>query len=96
VAWSLFAWAAPLPLRVSDHACCVFKTRNAGYSFAIGGNNIPDQYPTRSIDDTTYFGNLPYDVLSPIGFNGAFYYARLQYKFYASIVDDRSSARQLR
>jgi iron complex outermembrane recepter protein len=50
-------------------------------SFAIGGNNITDQYPTRSIDDITYFGNLPYDVLSPIGFNGAFYYARLQYKF---------------
>ncbi len=50
-------------------------------TFAIGGNNITDQYPTRSIDDITYFGNLPYDVLSPIGFNGSFYYARLQYKF---------------
>ena len=50
-------------------------------SLAIGANNITDQYPTRSIDDITYFGNLPYDVLSPIGFNGAFYYARLQFKF---------------
>ncbi|TAG46226.1 MAG: TonB-dependent receptor [Betaproteobacteria bacterium] len=54
---------------------------NKRLSVAIGGNNITDQYPTRSIDDISYFGNLPYDVLSPIGFNGAFYYARLQYKF---------------
>ncbi len=50
-------------------------------SMAIGGVNIGDRYPTRSIDDISYFGNFPYDVLSPIGFNGAAYYARLRYAF---------------
>jgi iron complex outermembrane recepter protein len=54
---------------------------NKQTTFAIGANNITDRYPTRSIDDISYFGNLPYDVLSPIGFNGALYYARLQFKF---------------
>lgn len=39
---------------------------------SAGGDNVLDQYPDRSIADISYFGNLPYDVLSPIGFNGAF------------------------
>jgi iron complex outermembrane receptor protein len=50
-------------------------------SVALGAVNIGDTYPTRSIDDISYFGNLPYDVLSPIGFNGATYYAKLRYTF---------------
>jgi len=50
-------------------------------SAAIGGNNITDQYPDRSIPDITYFGNFPYDVISPIGINGAYYYARVRYAF---------------
>lgn len=48
---------------------------------SVGGVNVGDRYPTRSIDDIAFFGNLPYDVLSPIGFNGAYYYARLRYAF---------------
>lgn len=50
-------------------------------SAAIGGNNITDQYPDRSISDISYFGNFPYDVISPIGINGAYYYARVRYVF---------------
>jgi iron complex outermembrane recepter protein len=50
-------------------------------SVALGAVNIADTYPTPSIDDISYFGNLPYDVLSPIGFGGAYYYARLRYTF---------------
>ena len=51
------------------------------FSAAIGGDNITDQYPDRSIEDISYFGNFPYDVLSPIGMNGAYYYARVRYVF---------------
>jgi iron complex outermembrane receptor protein len=51
------------------------------FSAALGGNNLTDQYPDRSIPDIGYFGNFPYDVISPIGINGAYYYARARYVF---------------
>lgn len=50
-------------------------------TLAVGGQNITDAYPDASIADIGYFGNLPYDVLSPIGSNGAYWYARLRYAF---------------
>ena len=48
---------------------------------ALGGYNLTNQYPDRSIPDISYAGNFPYDVISPIGLNGAYYYARLRYRF---------------
>ena len=51
------------------------------WTVAVGGQNVTDNYPDRSIDDIAYFGNLPYDVLSPIGSNGAFWYARASWTF---------------
>ncbi|WP_018971745.1 TonB-dependent receptor plug domain-containing protein [Rudaea cellulosilytica] len=51
------------------------------FSVAVGGINLTDNYPTRSSDDINYFGNLPYDIISPIGFNGAYYYARARLTF---------------
>ena len=50
-------------------------------SLAIGGTNVLDKYPDRSSDDINYAGNFPYDVLSPIGFNGAYFYARAKLTF---------------
>jgi iron complex outermembrane receptor protein len=50
-------------------------------SVALGGSNLTDEYPDLSSEDINYFGNLPYDVLSPVGFNGAYWYARLRYRF---------------
>jgi len=50
-------------------------------SVSLGGVNVTDRYPDRSISDIGYFNNLPYDVLSPIGFSGAYYYARVRYSF---------------
>jgi iron complex outermembrane receptor protein len=49
------------------------------FSIALGGQNITDQYPNRSIPDIAYAGNFPYDVISPIGSNGAYWYARARY-----------------
>lgn len=51
------------------------------WSLAIGGQNLTDAYPDKSNADIFYFGNLPYDVLSPIGSNGAYYYTRVRYTF---------------
>lgn len=31
--------------------------------------------------DISFFGNLPYDVLQPVSFNGAYYYLRATYSF---------------
>ncbi|PCI31915.1 MAG: TonB-dependent receptor [Alphaproteobacteria bacterium] len=50
-------------------------------SVAVGANNILDTYPDLSDDLLNYFGNLPYDVLSPIGSNGRYLYARVNYRF---------------
>ncbi|HEY9255874.1 MAG TPA: TonB-dependent receptor [Stenotrophomonas sp.] len=51
------------------------------WSLAIGGQNVLDNYPDLSNEDIYYFGNLPYDVLSPIGSNGAYWYGRVRYVF---------------
>jgi iron complex outermembrane recepter protein len=48
---------------------------------ALGGNNIFDEYPDRSIADIAYFDALPYDVLSPVGINGAYWYVRTRLTF---------------
>ena len=50
-------------------------------SFAVGGDNVTNQYPTRSDSDINYGGNFPYDVISPIGSNGAYWYGRVRYTF---------------
>jgi iron complex outermembrane receptor protein len=50
-------------------------------SLSVGGLNLTNQYPSRSIDDISYFGHLPYDFVSPIGLNGAYFYARARYSF---------------
>ncbi|MEN5116529.1 TonB-dependent receptor [Luteimonas sp. TWI662] len=51
------------------------------WTLALGGQNITDEYPDLSNEDIFYFGNLPYDVLSPIGSNGAYWYTRVRYTF---------------
>ncbi|MCW0379376.1 Vitamin B12 transporter BtuB [Xanthomonas sacchari] len=51
------------------------------WSVSVGGQNLTDAYADRSKPDIAYFGNLPYDVLSPIGSNGAYYYGRVRYTF---------------
>ncbi len=50
-------------------------------ALALGIVNAFDNYPDRSIPDINYFGNLPYDILSPIGVNGRYVYSRLTLSF---------------
>ena len=68
---------------------------SAGYTFVrrvrltVGADNIFDVYPDENSDlgnGSTYSGNsnfgiFPYNGISPFGFNGRFYYARLSYGF---------------
>jgi iron complex outermembrane receptor protein len=50
-------------------------------SVAFGAVNALDEYPDRSSDDINFAGNFPYDVISPIGFNGRFVYLRSRFQF---------------
>jgi len=52
-----------------------------GLSLDIGVLNALDEYPDLSSADINFFGNLPYDILSPVGVNGRYLYlrARLEY-----------------
>lgn len=49
----------------------------AATTVVLGVKNLTDNYPDESIPDINFFGNLPYDILSPIGVNGRFGYLRL-------------------
>ncbi|MEQ1803309.1 MAG: TonB-dependent receptor [Gammaproteobacteria bacterium] len=57
-----------------------------GYRFTeqlalyAGAANLLDAYPDLSIPDINFFGNLPYDILSPIGVNGRYVYARASFR----------------
>src|SRR5690606_14555525 len=51
------------------------------WTVAVGADNVLDEYPDLSDPDIGYFGHLPYDVLSGIGMNGAFFYLRSAYDF---------------
>ena len=51
------------------------------WSASVGGNNLLDQYPDESIFDISYFGNLPYDTLPPLGFNGRFVYLKTSFHY---------------
>jgi iron complex outermembrane receptor protein len=49
-------------------------------ALALGAQNLTDRYPTPSDSAINYGGNLPYDFLSPIGFNGRYLYLRARYQ----------------
>ena len=51
-------------------------------ALALGAINLTDRYPTMSNPTIAYGGNLPYDFLSPIGFNGRYLYLRLRYELH--------------
>jgi iron complex outermembrane receptor protein len=53
---------------------------NNSLSFVVGVANLLDEYPDLSSADINFFGNLPYDILSPVGVNGRFVYARLRWQ----------------
>jgi iron complex outermembrane receptor protein len=48
---------------------------------SLGVANLLDNYPDRSKPVIGFFGNLPYDILSPIGINGRYVYTRLALSF---------------
>jgi len=51
-------------------------------SIVVGSNNFTNQYPTRTTNSSdSYGGAFPYNFVSPVGMNGAYYYVRLNHNF---------------
>jgi iron complex outermembrane receptor protein len=49
------------------------------FKFAIGAENLLDEYPTSAIPAVNTSGAIPYSQFSPFGFNGRLLYARVAY-----------------
>ena len=50
------------------------------WDIAVGGANLFDEYPDESIFDISFFGNLPYDVLST-SVNGRYLYLKASFRY---------------
>jgi iron complex outermembrane receptor protein len=51
------------------------------WSFTLGGDNVLDEYPDESVAGAGTRNYLPYAANSPFGFNGAFMYANVSFKW---------------
>ncbi len=53
------------------------------WTFTAGGDNITNVYPDKDVYDINKptGGSLQYSQFSPFGFNGAFYYGKINYKW---------------
>ncbi len=52
------------------------------WTLTLGADNLLDGYPDRTVDlQNSTWGMLPYSNYSPYGFNGAYVYGRISYKW---------------
>ena len=51
------------------------------WTFTLGGDNVLDTYPDRTMVGNDNNGTMPYSVLSPFGFNGAYVYGKVAYRW---------------
>lgn len=51
------------------------------WTFTVGADNVLNDYPDKVLFANSTNGQLPYSAASPAGFNGAFVYGNVQYKW---------------
>lgn len=51
------------------------------WTFTLGGDNILNEYPDENIYLNSTTGQFPYNSQSPFGFNGAYVYGRIAYRW---------------
>ena len=51
------------------------------WTMTLGVDNVLDTYPQQVLPVNSTFGMLPYSLQSPFGFNGAYVYGRVSYKW---------------
>lgn len=56
-----------------------YRYRN--WLFTLGGDNVTDKYPEKLNAYSNSGGNLAYSTYSPYGYSGAFYYAKVAYRW---------------
>ncbi|WP_222565719.1 TonB-dependent receptor plug domain-containing protein [Novilysobacter antarcticus] len=52
-----------------------------GWALTVGADNLLNEYPDRTIAPNANHNQFPYSSQSPSGFNGAFVYGRIAYKW---------------
>ncbi|MFT4021684.1 MAG: TonB-dependent receptor [Acinetobacter sp.] len=51
------------------------------WTFTVGSDNVTDEYPDKSYYVNSTSGNFLYGQYSPFGFNGAYYYGKIAYRW---------------
>jgi iron complex outermembrane receptor protein len=51
------------------------------WTFTLGGDNVLNTYPDHVIPANDNNGTLPYSAFSPFGFNGAYVYGKVAYRW---------------
>jgi len=51
------------------------------WTLTVGADNLLDEYPDRTIAPNSNAGQFPYSSQSPFGFNGAYVYGRIAYRW---------------
>ena len=54
---------------------------NQHWAITAGADNALNQYPEQNTYANSTFGLIPYSLYSPYGFNGAYYYGKVSYKW---------------
>lgn len=52
-----------------------------GWDFTLGGDNVFNEYPDENLFGNSTNGQFPYNSASPFGFNGAYVYGRVGYRW---------------
>ncbi len=52
-----------------------------GWEFTVGGDNVTDEYPDEVIYQNSTNGQIVYSAASPFGFNGAFWYGKVAFRW---------------
>lgn len=58
-----------------------FAYNYENWKFTLGGDNVLNEYPDEVLYANSTSGQLPYSNSAPFGFNGAFMYATVNYKW---------------
>ncbi|WP_242110549.1 TonB-dependent receptor plug domain-containing protein [Luteimonas aquatica] len=86
-----FTWldgTTPVPIYANDQTFGAKWTLDLAatyklgdWSFTLGGDNVLDEYPDESRAAVGSRNYLPYNTQSPFGFNGAYVYGKVGYKW---------------
>ncbi|KZC17689.1 hypothetical protein RHOFW510R12_18635 [Rhodanobacter sp. FW510-R12] len=52
-----------------------------GWTFTLGADNVLNTHPDKNIANNNNHGTLPYSTFSPFGYNGAYVYGKVAYRW---------------